>query len=125
MQAAGSGPQGAAFGPVALTDPDADGRYEARWARCPPGTGRFTLEVGDAPGGEERAVPITRTWPVALQPGQGLDVIGGSSPSGGGSPSRTGDVVLPLALTRSRRGTVVLLAGRSRRRRRARMVPAR
>jgi hypothetical protein len=117
VQAVGSGPQGAAFGPVALTDPDADGRYETGLGPLPAGDWSFTLEVGDAPGGEERAVPLTRTWPATLQPGQGLDVIGGPSAPGGGSTSRTGDVVLPVALTGGVVALLGLIAGRSRRRR--------
>lgn len=122
VQAAGSGPRGAAFGPVALIDPDADGRYEAGVGPLPAGDWLFTLEVGDAPGGEERAVPLTRTWPVTLQAGRGHDVIGGLSAPGVGSASRTGDVVLPVVLTGGVVALLGLMAGRSRRRRN--VVPA-
>ena len=76
VQATGTGPSGAALGPATLADPDADGRYEAPLGQIPTGDWSLTLDVTDAPGANERAIPLKRTWPVTLHPGQALDVLG-------------------------------------------------
>lgn len=126
--ATGAGPQGATFGPVPLADLDADGRYEAGLGPLPAGDWSLTVEVGDVPGGEERVVPITRTWTVTLQPGQGLDVVGrraAAAPPGDGAPSESGSgTPLPLAMGVGAAGLLGLSAAWLIRRRRA-MVPAR
>jgi hypothetical protein len=55
-----------------------------------------TVSVTDAPGSEERAIPVTRTSTVSLQPGQALDVIGRRRPPRAGAGSDSG-MAGPLA----------------------------
>jgi hypothetical protein len=99
VSATGSGPQGASFGPVPLTDVDADGRYEAGLGPLPAGEWSLVLDVGDAPGGAERAIPLTKTWNVAVEPGQALDVTGRRAPAeNAGSRSGTNVVAPALAV---------------------------
>ena len=103
VQAAGSGPQGATFGPVSLGDDDADGRYDASLGRLAPGNWSLSLDVGDAPGGDGYLVPINKTWPVRLHPGQAVDLIG---TSGSARSSGSGNDFTPLLLVA---GVVALL----------------
>jgi hypothetical protein len=81
----GTGPSGSAFGPVALTDPDARGRYGGT---ITPSAGQWALTV-DArgfPGGAE-GVPLTKTIEVHLQPGVAAHAAatGGRVHSAGGA----------------------------------------
>ncbi len=87
VQVTGSGPQGATFGPVSLGDDRSDGRYNASLGRLAPGSWSVTVDVGDVPGGDGYVVPINRTWPVRLQAGQAVDLIGRGSASGAAAPS--------------------------------------
>jgi hypothetical protein len=117
VEASGTGPQGAAFGPLHLSDPDADARYEAALGALPAGDWSVTVNVTDAPNSDERAVPVTRTWNLALTPGQPLELIGRqttldrtlSSPSSGSSTAVTAlslaalAILAALTLTRLRR----------------------
>jgi len=84
-----------AVGPVALTDPDGDGRYTAL-VPLTEGLWTVALEADEIPGGP-RALPFARTWPATLQAGRPVDLGGSGSrpaePGGGGHvPAR------PLAL---------------------------
>ncbi len=97
VHANGTGPAGAAFGPLTLTDGDADGRYESVLGPLPTGDWSLTLDVTDAPGSEERAIPIKRSWPVTLRPGEALDVLGHLPTPAGESSSGSGPAV-PLVL---------------------------
>ena len=77
VHAAGTATTGqSAFGPLTLTDTDTDGRYEAAVGQLATGDWTLTVDVTDAPGASERAIPLKRTWPVTLQPNQTLDVLG-------------------------------------------------
>jgi hypothetical protein len=123
VSATGSGPQGATFGPVPLSDVDGDGRYEAAAGALPAGEWSVTLEVGDAPGGE-RAIPLTKAWNVTVEPGQTLDVTGRrASADDAPSPSATNIVAPVLAVAGL--GALLSLSATWLRRRRATAVAAR
>lgn len=124
VDASGSGPQGAGFGPVRLTDADADGRYEGALGTLPAGDWSVTVNVTDAPDGGERVIPVTRTWNLALDPGDSLELIGrqttldvdagpSSSSSGSGSIATTlalaalAALVLTVTWLRHRRAPAV------------------
>jgi len=79
VQVTGAGPQGAAFGPVSLGDERSDGHYAAPLGQLAPGNWSFTVDVGDVPGGDGYLVPINRTFPARLQPGQPVDLLGRAS----------------------------------------------
>jgi len=120
VQVSGSGPNGATFGPVSLADDNADGRYDGPLPGLAPGDWSIRVEVGDVPGGDGYLIPINRTWPVRLQPGQAVELIEGGSSSGAPrSPGSSGTDFTPLLLVA---GVVALLgmsaAWLSRRRRR-------
>ena len=124
VQVTGSGPQGATFGPVSLGDDRSDGHYTASLGRLAPGNWSVTIDVGDVPGGDGYLVPINKTWPVRLQPGQAVDLVGQGSPSGARTSSGSGTDFTPLVLVA---GVAALLATSAvwlTRRRRA-VVPAR
>jgi hypothetical protein len=126
VSASGSGPQGAGFGPVPLNDVDADGRYEVGVGQLPTGEWSLVLDVGDAPGGAERAIPLTKTWNVTVEPGRALDVTGRRiSSENDGSVSSSGTNAIATALAAA--GLVSLLAFTATwlRRRRATAVPIR
>jgi len=115
VEASGSGTSGARFGPVALSDPGNDGRYEGL-VPVAPGEWAITLTAGEIPGGQ-RALPFTKTWNIALQSGQALDVTGGAqAPRPGSGGSGTPFVPLVVAPVLGAVG-VVLLAVRLLRRR--------
>ena len=97
VQVSGSGPQGATFGPVSLGDDKADGHYDASLGRLAPGNWSVTVEVGDAPGGDGYVIPINRTWPVRLEAGHALDLVG-HGPASGGAPAGSGTDVTPVLL---------------------------
>lgn len=124
VEVTGSGPDGASFGPASLADVDADGRYEAALGALPAGDWSLTLHVGDLPGGEERAIPITRTWTVTLEPGQPLDVLARRVPAGGGEETEGAAGVLPLLLGIAGGAAVVGLAGMGLARRRSHLANA-
>ena len=69
--------------------------------------------MGDVPGGDGYVVPINRTWPVRLQAGQAVDLIGRGSASGAAATpgsarsSGSGTDFTPLVLVA---GVVALLA---------------
>jgi hypothetical protein len=110
VDASGSGPQGDTFGPVHLTDADADGRYEAALGVLPAGDWSVTVTVSDAPGSEERAIPVTRTWRLAVQPGEAMELIGRQTTldtDGARSSSSSGSD--PLAMTLAVAGVAALL----------------
>lgn len=117
VEVTGAGPDGSSFGPASLADLDADGRYEAALGALPTGDWSLTVHVGDLPGGEERVIPLTRTWTLTLHQGQPLDVL--ARPRDAGS-SGTGTDVVPLLLGISGATAFVSLAamGVARRRRR-------
>jgi hypothetical protein len=104
VDASGSGPQGTVFGPVHMADPDADGRYDAALGPLPVGDWSVTVNVSDAPGSEERAVPVTRTWRLALQPGPALELVGRQTtldterPGSSSSSSGAGVIATALAI---------------------------
>lgn len=103
VDASGSGPQGTAFGPFHLADVDADGRYDAALGALPSGDWSVTVNVTDAPGSEERAVPVTRTWRLALKPGPPLELVGrqttlDTDSAGSSSSSGTGTIAAALAI---------------------------
>lgn len=117
VQVTGSGPGGHAVGPISLTDPDADGRYEGVMAMAE-GLWALTVEAAEIPGGP-RAVPFTRTWPVTLQAGQTLALGDSASPAPVGRSARRAPAV-PLVLALVGVVTLATLAGlRLVRRRRA------
>ena len=127
VQVSGTGPDGATFGPVSLGDDDSDGRYEAGLGALAPGEWSMTVDVGDVPGGDGYLVPIHRTWPVRLQAGQAVDLVGQAASTGkapASSSSGSGTDLTPVLLG----GGLTALAGVAvvwlTRRRRA-MVPAR
>jgi hypothetical protein len=124
VHAAGTGSGGAAFGPLTLTDADTDGRYEAAVGQLSTGDWTLTFDVTDAPGATERAIPIKRTWPVTLQPGQAVDVIGQLPTTGGGSSSDSS--VVPIVVGVAAGLAALAVAGLQLTRRRPRSaVPAR
>jgi hypothetical protein len=84
VEVSGRGPSGAAFGPVALADPEGDGRYDAPVPGVTEGNWLVTLRANEVPGGRF-AVPLARSWNVTLQPGQPVDLVRGGSSSGGRS----------------------------------------
>ena len=98
VQVTGSGPQGATFGPVSLGDAKADGHYDASLGRLAPGNWSLSVDVGDAPGGDGYVVPINRTWPVRLQAGQAVDLVGQGSAPGVARSSGSGTDLTPLVL---------------------------
>jgi LPXTG-motif cell wall-anchored protein len=108
VQVAGSGPGGQAVGPVSLTDPDADGRYQAT---VPMTVGGWSLTVkADEIAGGPRAVPFRRTWPVTLEPGRPVDVAGPSPsapPAGPGAADRTIPLLLGLVAAATLSGLVL------------------
>ena len=121
VDVSGAGPAGAAFGPVALADPDATGRYQGALPAVADGAWALTVRASEVPGGNA-ALPVSRTYNVTLRPGQSVDLskARAASPGKGG-----GSGALPVFL-----GVVALLAaavgggawfGRHRRA----MVPAR
>lgn len=128
VDASGSGPQGTAFGPVHLADVDADGRYDAALGALPAGDWSVTVNVTDAPGSEERAVPVSRTWRLALQPGPPLELVGRQTTmdtDDGASSSSSGAGTIATALAIA--GLAVLLGVAVtllRRRRRTPALPA-
>jgi hypothetical protein len=124
VQVTGSGPQGATFGPVSLSDDHADGRYDASLGRLAPGNWSLSVDVGDAPGGDGYLVPINKTWPVRLQAGQALDLLRQGSSSGTGAPSGSGTDFSPLLLGAGVLALLGVPAAWLSRRRRA-IVPAR
>jgi hypothetical protein len=107
VQVTGSGPQGATFGPVSLGDAKSDGHYAASLGGLAPGNWSVSVEVGDVPGGDGYLVPINKTWPVRLQPGQAVDLVGQPSPSGRPTSSGSRTDFTPLLLVA---GVVTLLA---------------
>ncbi|MEW6477645.1 MAG: hypothetical protein AB1679_35820 [Actinomycetota bacterium] len=72
---------GEPLGPVALTDPDGDGRYSAL-VPLADGPWTITVRAEEIPGGP-RALPFSRTWSATVQAGRAIDV--------GGAGSRTAD----------------------------------
>src|SRR2546423_7538279 len=72
VEVRGSGPSGAALAPLALTD-DGDGRYEAALAGGTEGNWSLTVQAGEVPGGNG-ALPVQRTWTVALSTGRPVDL---------------------------------------------------
>ena len=130
VQVTGSGPQGVTFGPVSLGDDRSDGHYNASLGRLAPGNWSLSVDVGDAPGGDGYVVPINRTWPVRLQPGQPVDLIGRASAPGAAAPSGStrssgaGTDFTPLVLIAGVAALLAVSAVWLTRRRRA-MLPAR
>jgi hypothetical protein len=91
----GTSPSGSAFGPVALTDPDARGRYGGTIS---PSVGQWALTV-DArgfPGGAE-GIPLTRTIEVDLEPGVAAHALTGGRVHASGGVSRAWMVASMLA----------------------------
>jgi hypothetical protein len=76
VQLTANGAAGQPIGPVALADPDGDGRYLALLSLAA-GPWTITVEADEIPGGP-RALPFSRTWTGNLD-GQVLD-LGGSGP---------------------------------------------
>jgi hypothetical protein len=91
----------------------------------------LTVNVADAPGSDERAIPVTRTWRLPVASGQSLELIGrqttldeNASPSSSGSNSGSGTIATTLAVA----GLALLIAltlTHLLRRRRTPAVPAR
>ena len=128
VQVTGSGPQGATFGPVSLGDARANGHYEASLGPLAPGSWSVTVDVGDVPGGDGYVVPINKTWPARLQPGQALDLVGsapGTARSSGSSRSSgSGSDLAPFLLVAGAVAVAGMAAVWLSRRRRA-VLPAR
>ena len=82
-------------GPVALDDPDGDGRYLALLP-LPAGPWTITVEADEMPGGP-RALPFSRTWSATLQAGQILD-LGGSGPRSADRPGGDHSPAVPLGV---------------------------
>jgi len=116
VEVSGTGPSGAAFGPLALADPQTTGRYEAALPAVAEGDWSLTVRASEVAGGNA-ALPVQRTYKVTLRSGQAVDLARAGKASKGSS-------ALPIGL-----GIVALLAvavggawfGRHRRA----MVPAR
>src|SRR5207248_2877492 len=94
-----------------------------------PGNWSLTLDVGDVPGGDGYLVPINKTWPVRLQPGQPVDLVGQGGGGAGGSArpvrsSGSGTDATPLLLVAGVAALLGVSAVLLSRRRRA-VVPAR
>jgi hypothetical protein len=118
VHAAGTATGGqSAFGPLTLTDTDTDGRYEAAVGQLATGDWTLTVDVADAPGASERAIPLKRTWPVTLHPNQTLDVLGRLPAPKSGDPSGSGPPV-PLLLGVAAGLTALAVAARQTARRR-------
>ena len=87
VQVSGTGPAGAAFGPVALADADGTGRYQGPLPAVAGGAWALTVRASEVPGGNA-ALPVQRTYNVTLRPGQAVDLSKAkvaSSGKGGGS----------------------------------------
>jgi hypothetical protein len=92
----GSGPGGASFRSVTLTDPANVGRYggllpvqEGQWT--------LTVEAGELPGGST-ALPYNRSWAVTVKPGAPIDLVGsGSGHRTGKSGSGPAPVLMAVA----------------------------
>jgi hypothetical protein len=87
VEVSGAGPAGAAFGPVALADPDGTGRYQGALPGATDGAWALTVRASEVPGGNA-ALPVQRTYNVTLQPGRSFDLSkakAASSGKGGGS----------------------------------------
>jgi hypothetical protein len=96
VEVSGAGPSGAAFGTVALADPEGDGRYEAALPAIAAGNWALTVRASEVPGGNA-ALPVEKTWNVALRPGQPVDLARAGS-SGGAKGSGTNLMTLALAI---------------------------
>jgi hypothetical protein len=115
VQVTGSGPSGAAFGPLALADPHNNGRYEAT-VPVGPGPWALIVDAQEIPGGNP-ALAFSHTWKVDLRAGHAVNAAG-AVPSTGHNPSGASAVPLLLALV----GALILFgaaAGSGHRRRRA------
>ena len=124
VQVTGAGPNGATFGPVSLTDDDADGRYEALLGALPPGDWSVRVEVGDVPGGDGYLIPINRTFPIRLETGHPVELIEGGSSSGAAPSSSSGTDFAPFLLVSAIAALLGMSAAWLTRRRRA-VLPAR
>lgn len=118
VHAAGTGGGGATFGPVNLLDVAGDGLYSAALGQLPAGDWTLSLDVTDAPGASERAIPVKRRWPVTLYADQPLDVLG-RLPAPTGSPPSDSGTPLPLILGIAAGLVGLALAGLQMARRRA------
>jgi hypothetical protein len=121
VEVSGTGPSGAAFGPVALADPDSTGRYQGPLPAVADGAWAVTVRASEVPGGNA-ALPVQRTYNVTLRPGQAVDLskARASSPGKGGGSSALPILLAVLALVVAAVGGGAWFA----RHRRA-MVPAR
>ena len=120
VDVSGRSPSGAEFGPVALADPEGDGRYDAALSGITEGSWLISLRANEVPGGKS-AIPLARSWNVTLQPGQPADLVRART-SDGGKDSGTSTVFVVLAIAGAA-ALALLVAVRRGRHRRA-MAPA-
>ncbi len=108
----GTSPSGSVFGPVALADPGARGRYGAT-ITLPAGPWALRVDAQGFPGGAE-GIPLTKTIDVHLDPGVAAhtSATAGRTHSGGG-PSRGWMVPSMLALLIGAAGLAVASRRRS------------
>jgi hypothetical protein len=85
VKVTGTSPSGSVFGPVALADPGARGRYTAT-ITPPAGQWALTVDARGFPGGAE-GIPLTKTIEVHLDPGVAAHALtsGGRVHSGSGA----------------------------------------
>ena len=108
----GTSPSGSVFGPVALDDPGARGRYGAT-ITLPAGRWALRVDARGFPGGAE-GIPLTKSIDVHLDPGVAAhtSATAGRTHSGGG-PSRGWMVPSMLALLIGAAGLAVASRRRS------------
>ena len=94
VEVSGTGPSGAAFGPVAMADAQGTGRYQAALPGVGEGAWAVTVRGSEVPGGNA-ALPVQRTYKVTLRPGQAVDLSKAGATSAGKS---SGSGALPLGL---------------------------
>jgi len=114
VQVVASRPAGQTVGPVGLADGDNDGRYEGT-VPITDGSWTLTVEADEVPG-SARAVPFKKTWPVTLQAGQPVDVVGSRPPTGDhGAGPRTVPLILGITAAATLSGLLTLARTRPRR----------
>ena len=97
VQANGTGPSGATFGPVDLADGSGRGRYSAT-IHPPPGPWAVTVSARQSPGGPA-AIPVTKRYDVTLIPGQTPTLGRRRTPVGGTRGDSLWPVLLGLVLS--------------------------
>jgi len=121
VEVSGTGPSGAAFGPLAMADPQGTGRYQATLPGVGEGAWTVTVRGSEVPGGNA-ALAVQRSYTVTLRPGQAVDLSKAGASSSG---KHSGSSALPLGFGVLTVVAVAVGGGAWFGRRRRPMVPAR